>query len=1172
MTAQLQTPPIAAAELQKLLADVDGAALLVPPRLLRRVIKQDCDIGGVGFQVPHRKTYTIGRDSLLAIADHADLGVNAQRELPAHLLLLACPETWLNRHGRDQALVRFWRLLFHARLDLAVEGLIRDGKLDDARIRQFIHRIGPVEVEEVFRVLRHENFLLPPCDLHICFTEFVALFFELRYFARHLLHRYFPGIEDLGLVESILSEVVDAAPLFKSTRLAGAPEPLSSDVLDEDEPRDSHTEKLPPPAGMPSAEKCRQLMLSADAAATRGNVVRGAVLRLRAADVAPPELIDAARRGALIDLERLVTRLQAALELHDREVEEWRAALPALLGPASQGVWPHSARLLYDLQKVCIDYERDLYALDVVEWVVSVFRKPIKRAVPLQAEVLLVKHLRSAAARLAKTQISDEDRRRLGILLRAAIHHCEERLREKIRPILTETLVEVGFQPANQAEQVALRKIVEELLDRVSERGFLTMGDLRDAISRNQLKLPDTSIGEIVLGDRLLKANRKLAITLDGVYRRGEIYLRFLQRFSSMLFGTVLGRLLTIYLILPFGGAFALLIFWQEMTHLGHSLAHLVVPAAVAPPPSVDPVVEMPGQEFDPDDFWDEDFADLPPVVAPPPQHPHPSFWAIGILGVLLFLILHVPWFRTWAWELAKLVWKGIRGILFDIPAAFFALGPIQGFFGSTPVVFFRRRLLIPLLLAGIAALVCSRVGIPGPFDDLAAFGITFVLAFLLLGSRWGRLAEESATDWVARNWYWLRVDVLPGLVGLILFAFKETMDRIDRLLYSVDEWLRFRPGDSKLALFYKPILGLFWFFFTYLIRVVINLFVEPTVNPIKHFPAVTVGAKMIVPFYIDWTRNLTLLFVPYVGFTLGQVSANVLFALIPGICGFAVWEFKENWKLYRATRRRFLRPVMIGHHGETMLRLMKPGFHSGTLPKLFAKLRQAERHGDGRKIHRCHESLHHVADSIRHFAEREMLFLLEASKSWGGLKLLIGEVKLATNRVRIELRCPDLDESGLWLLFEERSGWLEAAVQKLGWLSKLNAPQLAAFQTALAGLYKLAGAHLVREQVEMCLPSGSVYRIDGRGMVLVAGGDFTREQVHSLVSTVEVPNVSTNGEAVLPLDRVLYDRTQVAWDEWVSAWEADKEGKPPELPVLQRVRLLPPLVPGPVPAPVAVR
>src|SRR5262249_23659249 len=152
-----------------------------------------------------------------------------------------------------------------------------------------------------------------------------------------------------------------------------------------------------------------------------------------------------------------------------------------LLVSASRGTWPQAARLLYDLQKVCVDHERDLYALDIVEWVVSLGRKPIKRAVPLQADVLLVKHLRSASARLARTRISDDDRRRLAILLRHAVHHCEERLREKVRPILADSLDEVGFRPANQAETVSRSKLVEELLDRVTERGFLTMGDLRDA-------------------------------------------------------------------------------------------------------------------------------------------------------------------------------------------------------------------------------------------------------------------------------------------------------------------------------------------------------------------------------------------------------------------------------------------------------------------------------------------------------------------------------------------------------------------------------------------------------------------------------------------------------------------------------------------------------------------
>jgi len=46
------------------------------------------------------------------------------------------------------------------------------------------------------------------------------------------------------------------------------------------------------------------------------------------------------------------------------------------------------------------------------------------------------------------------------------------------------------LRPENFPERVALEKLVEELLDRIIGTAF-TMGDLRDAVSRNQLKLPD---------------------------------------------------------------------------------------------------------------------------------------------------------------------------------------------------------------------------------------------------------------------------------------------------------------------------------------------------------------------------------------------------------------------------------------------------------------------------------------------------------------------------------------------------------------------------------------------------------------------------------------------------------------------------------------------------------
>src|SRR5262249_167894 len=87
-----------------------------------------------------------------------------------------------------------------------------------------------------------------------------------------------------------------------------------------------------------------------------------------------------------------------------------------------------------------------------------------------------------------------------------------------------------------------------------------TFSDLRDAISRNQLKLPDLGDPQDFLqGDPLLRLDRRLATLLDGVYQRGEFYLRWLERLTALNFGTKLGRRLTLFVTVPFGGAFLVL-------------------------------------------------------------------------------------------------------------------------------------------------------------------------------------------------------------------------------------------------------------------------------------------------------------------------------------------------------------------------------------------------------------------------------------------------------------------------------------------------------------------------------------------------------------------------------------------------------------------------------------
>src|SRR5438128_7281696 len=95
------------------------------------------------------------------------------------------------------------------------------------------------------------------------------------------------------------------------------------------------------------------------------------------------------------------------------------------------------------------------------------------------------------------------------------------------------------------------------MLDRIAAYGFLTFSDLRDTLSRKQLKLPDLGEPqEYVKGDPLLRLDRRLGTLLDGVYRPSELYARILERLSALGFGTATGRAITRFVTIPFAVSF----------------------------------------------------------------------------------------------------------------------------------------------------------------------------------------------------------------------------------------------------------------------------------------------------------------------------------------------------------------------------------------------------------------------------------------------------------------------------------------------------------------------------------------------------------------------------------------------------------------------------------------
>ena len=156
---------------------------------------------------------------------------------------------------------------------------------------------------------------------------------------------------------------------------------------------------------------------------------------------------------------------------------------------------------------------------------------------------------------------------------------------------------------------------------------------------------------------------------------------------------------------------------------------------------------------------------------------------------------------------------------------------------------------------------------------------------------------------------------------------------------------------------------------------------------------------------------------------------------------------------------------MIVGHHGETVLRLMRPGLHSGTLPKLYARLR----HGRGRSSAQAVRSAAPPPRPLAAIRRAQPARRAGRSKSWGDCTpLTAGEIKIGTNRIRLELCGP---QASVHVDFEEHAGWLVAGLPRLvawndTWLAQLTPEQALAFRDALAGFYKLAGVEVVREQI----------------------------------------------------------------------------------------------------------
>jgi hypothetical protein len=1115
--------PLSVAELERAIVAVEPAALLAAPRILRRVIKHDRQISGIGLKVPHRKIYIIEAQRLLKIVDRDELGLAADDIVEGVVVLLARPDAdYLSTLSAGEALVKYWRMLFHARVHQELDRKAQDGTLNETTIRQRIARLGAAEFEEARVVLRQEDLLLPPVDDLSVYTEFAAVFLELRFFAPALIRRYFPALNDLDRVNEILELDLDAQRLWLQTRPAAAP--LPEQVIDENDVElleDIEAAELAVIESKPSEGAYRRLNRRADRAAALGNAVRAAILRARSARFVRPSLANRVRAAAAEDLQRLIDRLQVALELGDKDMRRWSQPLTALLGRSVNGYWTREGRTLYDLQKVCVDSEREVYTLDLVEWILAWGKAPLKRHLPGQREVLMSKHLRVALRRAGNARIDDLARRRLVRLLQAAVGHAERRLRERFRPAVASALAEVGLRPANVPERVASKRLIEELLDQVVERDYLTMSDLRDAISRNNLKLPDLESGrQFWSGDQLLAADRTLAASLDGVYHRGEVYLRLPQRLSSLAFGTPFGRILVRYLAIPYGGAYLLL---EGVKHLLLLIGGVGERAAASAGEEVPPVPDL-----------------VPPDIMP---------LAVFVVGSLLLGLIYIDGFRRGCIHAWRLLYRGGRWLLVDLPGWLLRVPFVRALLES-PLYHFAGRYVVKPLVFTVLILAAFR-SLSRDTHAAARNGVLiFFVVNLVLNSRVGRDAEELITDWLVHNWDRFRLRVLGAVVQMVMDFFNRVIDTIDRFLYSVDEWLRFRSGQGQAAVVAKSVLGVLWFFVTYVVRFCITLLIEPQINPVKHFPVVTVSHKILLSLVPVFSSPIVGGLERFMNAGAAKTIFGTAILVLPGVVGFLVWELKENWRLYKANRPRTLQPAPVGHHGETILRLLRPGFHAGTIPKLYARLRRADRKalwtGNWKKSRKYREALESVEHVVRDYLNREFVELLSESRRFQALPLQLGRVGLGANSIRIEIHCSEFADTPLEIGLADQAGWLTARIIEPGWAARLSDVPRQALADALIGLYKMSGVELIHEQIAAQLDPQNSFGLTDLGlMVFSAGGQpqcfyQLRDQHSHTPSDVAAPVVHPE-----PFDReaLVFASWPVPWDLWVEVWDCDQAG-----------------------------
>jgi hypothetical protein len=212
-------------------------------------------------------------------------------------------------------------------------------------------------------------------------------------------------------------------------------------------------------------------------------------------------------------------------------------------------------------------------------------------------------------------------------------------------------------------------------------------------------------------------------------------------------------------------------------------------------------------------------------------------------------------------------------------------------------------------------------------------------------------------------------------------------------------------------------------------------------------------------------------------------------------------------------------------------------------------------------------QSLQEVSLAVQRFVERELVYLLCQTSEWREIGIHAGRAHLATNRISVELLRSG-DQQPVFVEFEYWSGWLVAGIRPAAWLAQLRTEEQQMLSAALAGLYKLVGIDLVREQLQRSLPAGmDHYELTADGLTLWQGDERSRGVAFNLrdqdEQRQERDTIAANGASLLDVRRVLYSKLTLPWSRWVHSWQKSAQANGQAL-FDEPIDFLPPMASAP--------